>query len=302
MALPGRGVVWVELLAMLPYLGGCRGSSRPEPIMLGAELVATAEPGDDVVATVEGRPIHASAVALQARAKGSTAGQALDDLIVAELLAGEAARRGLASSPEVERERKRSQARRLLAEAYEKPVTPSNVPMEELRRAYRANSNLFDHDELVEVWHILSPAAASATPATKKRAFDAASEVARRAPSVRDAEAFKQLAKPRPGQAPLKLEHIVTAKDGWTVKPFSRAAFELQRAGDTSPVVETSYGYHVIYLVDRIAPVHRPLEEVEGMLRGQLFPSFQRREFVHFVDQLAARHQLAVYPERLPPE
>jgi len=58
-----------------------------------APLVAQST--DDVVATVDGRPIYAGAVAAEARARGVDRKTALADLVDAEVLAGEAARRGL---------------------------------------------------------------------------------------------------------------------------------------------------------------------------------------------------------------
>ncbi len=49
---------------------------------------------------------------------------------------------------------------------------------------------------------------------------------------------------------------------GMTVKPFEEAAFALKKKGDISPVVETSFGFHIIKLEDRADKGYIPLEEV----------------------------------------
>src|SRR5262249_32983841 len=76
-------------------LGG-RRRVEPSGARFRAALAPAALPGDEVVATVDGRAIYASAVRTQAAARGVDVRRALDDLVTAEVLAGEAVRRGLA--------------------------------------------------------------------------------------------------------------------------------------------------------------------------------------------------------------
>ena len=261
-----------------------------------APAAALAAQSDDaVVATVDGRPIYAHAVAVQARARGVDARTALEDLIQAEALAGEAARRGLDRDLEVRLAARGALVRRYLQETFERELTPADVPAVLVRRTYNLNRNMFDHSLYVDVWHILVPVAKDAPAAERAQARARAEAIADKARGVGSLAAFKALA------GDLRNEEVVTARDGWTEPSFSHAAFaQLHQPGDTTGVVQTSYGYHVEYLIRFIPPVHVPLGEVEGKLRAGLFPEVQKKAFGHFVDEAMARHRVVEHPERLP--
>ena len=58
-------------------------------------------------------------------------------------------------------------------------------------------------------------------------------------------------------------------KRGDMVRPFEEAAFALERTGEISAPVKTSYGYHVIRLNGRVPPARIPYEQVEEQLVEQ---------------------------------
>jgi hypothetical protein len=288
---------------VLVALAGCGGKPAAPETKWEPSLVAESAATDEVVATVDGRPIHASDVATQAREKGTTTRVALDDLVTAELLAGEAARRHLDRDPEAREAARRDAVLRLLQRGFEAEATPAAIPEKIVRRTYFANINMFDHSEYADVWHILAPVPEKPKPEDKARARAIAEDLAKRARGVKSAEAFKQLAGETTlpaGQAPLKVERIVTARDGWVLKEFSYAAFDqLKKPGDTSTVVETSYGFHVMYLNQYIPPLHRSIADASAELRAGIFRNWQKGEFVHWVDELKKQHAVAMYPEHL---
>jgi hypothetical protein len=306
-----RGRVLVVCGLLLVGVGGlgCRrgvGSGAASTPARGPVIPLVAEPAspkDDVVATVDGRPIRASDVAAQARARGVDARQALRDLVDAEVLAGAAAARGLDRHRDVVAAAKQEMVRRWLAVEFEPKAGPDAIPDRLIKRTYNKNINLFDHSEWVDVWHILAPTPAGASEAVKAQAKADAEEIARRAKGL-DEEAFKALAKtPRKAGDPFKLERIMTARDGWTLKEFSYPAHDLlKKPGDTTPVVETSYGYHVIYLIKRIPPIHVSLEEAAPTLRTKLLDDFQRLELSRRLEELVRAHEVTVRPERIPVE
>src|SRR5581483_825342 len=208
---PGPRRARMKRAALLLALAGCRHAAESSSGPWQVPLSAPSQ--DEVVATVDGRPIRAGDVATQARAAGTSAQQALQDLVDAELLAGEAARRGLEKDHDVQLAVRQTAARRLLETTFEKEVTPASLSERDYRRAYNAQRNMFDHSEYVDTWHILSPADAKAPPEEKQAARAVAEEIARRARGIGSAEAFKALADqvaPPPGKK-FKIEQIITA-------------------------------------------------------------------------------------------
>jgi parvulin-like peptidyl-prolyl isomerase len=281
------------LVAVATALVACsRGAHDEAPI---AALQATSN--DEVVATVDGRPINAADVARQARARGVDAPKALSDLVDAEVLAGEAARRGLEDDLEVRDETKGALVRRYLELGFEREVTPNDVPELAVRREYQRNLAYLNHNVYTDVWHILVPVAKDATPEQKEAARQRAAALARRARGMTVAE-FKQLGH----DEGLRTEEIVTARDGWVERPFSEAAFtQLKNPGDVSTRdVETTYGFHVLYLVRWIPAEHVTLSEAAPKLRESLFGAFEKRAFAKLVDEAMARYKIELHPEHLP--
>jgi peptidyl-prolyl cis-trans isomerase C len=291
-----RSFAWAALMA-----AACqRGPTGAGPSW-GVPLSAPASATDAVVATVDGRPIRASEVALQARAAGEDARAALTALVDAEVLAGEAARRGLDANGEVRQACRATAVQRLLASSFEKEVTPDKIPAPAVSHVYEQNRRRLNHEQMIDVWHILVPVDKSFTQADRAAARAAAEDLARRARGVGSAEAFKALVSTVKAPRPAKAESVVTERDGWTVKEFSYPAFEhLKKPGDTSPVIETSYGYHVMFLNGFHPPEHVSLEAADPKLRAGMFPDFQRREFIRFVERAAGSHEVTEHPERLP--
>ncbi len=69
--------------------------------------------------------------------------------------------------------------------------------------------------------------------------------------------------------------------------------------GSLSGVVETRFGFHVIYLEKILPARHVPLEQVAAELRAGLWPEVRKREFARFIDGLAAAHKVELHPDAL---
>jgi peptidyl-prolyl cis-trans isomerase C len=268
-----------------------------------ATLVASVDPKDTVVATVEGRAIYASQVATQARAANQSVKEALDAVITAEVLASEAARRGLDADREVIDAGKQAAVYRLLALEFEPSVRAADIPERDVRHAYDRNRSVLDHDEYVHVWHILVQVKDTDSDEKKAKAKTLADEIYARAKQATDVEAFKAIAKAvelPPGFDKILVEELVTPRDGVTVPEFSHGAHDqLKKPGDITTPIKTKFGWHVIYLVKRIPPEHTSLAEVEPKLREGLLTEFQRRSFPTFIEEAMRRHTIELHADRL---
>ncbi len=81
---------------------------------------------------------------------------------------------------------------------------------------------------------------------------------------------------------------------------FSYSAFDqLKKPGDVSTVIETDYGYHVIYLNQRIPPVHVTVDEASASLRANIFPNWRKGAFLSYVEALKKERAVAVHFERV---
>ncbi|MCA1662817.1 MAG: peptidyl-prolyl cis-trans isomerase [Myxococcales bacterium] len=279
-------------LALVVAAGCSRGASNG-----AAAVPLVAQSTDVVVATVDGRPIYAGAVADEARARGVDRKSALADLVDAELLAGEAARRGLDQDLHVRDETKGALVRRYLKLGFEQQVTAADVPDPLVHREYQRRLAYLNHDVYADVWHILVRVPKGASAEDKAKARARAHELAARARGMSLA-AFQKLGR----DEGLTTEEVVTARDGWVERPFSEAAFaQLKNPGDTSTSdVETSYGYHVLYLVKWIPAAHTSLAEAAPKIREGVFPEFQKHAFDKLVDDAMARYHVELHPEHLP--
>jgi len=279
-------------------LAGCRGAG-PTARSGAASRV---EP-HEVVARVDGRRVLAADLRHQMR-RGADRRKALDDLIAFELLAGEALRRGLDRDPSVVRARKRALANLMVRRSFGDHFTKASIPERLLRQAYEANIRRFVHPELVKVVHLVAIARRKRHGAAH---HERARKLAARAHSIATAgrlspDEFAQIAdllheRARADGVLFKSERLTTPRRNYTEASFADAAFALTRPGAISSVVATRYGYHVIYLEQRIAGVDRAFSEVADDLRDRVFDDAREVVFGEYVDKLEKPYQVTLFPE-----
>jgi hypothetical protein len=268
--------------AALLLVVGCAacGSSSPtappaRPAGPPAALVAPgAGSGDVIVATVNGRPVWGSCVAVQ---------HSLDQCVGFELMAQAAEQRGLALDPDVALATRTAMVSRLVEDQYEaRHFTPAELgaawtDLVEKRR-YQ-----WDHNE-VRGSHYVRVPAEKVTPEQDAAAHALADQIAAAAaantgwlPSTLD-EAADKIAAGRPIQkadVPFKLPSQL-------VEPYAKALFAIPQIGSTSPAVRTQWGWDVI-LYTAVLPATHP---TEAQLEQQLMPGVKERYFSVWVHQL----------------
>jgi hypothetical protein len=280
---------------LLVVAAGCSHRAKHEAPVASLQAASA----DEVVATVDGRPIYARDVARQAQARGVDARQALSDLVDAEVLAGEAARRKLDHDLQVVDETKGAMIRRYLADTFEKQLSPKDVPDQLVRREYQRNLATLYHDVYADVWHFIVPVDAKAPPDQVAAARVRALELSKQARGL-TLDEFKALAT----RLGLHQEEIVSARDGWVQRPFSEAAFaQLKKPGDvTYDPPRTTYGFHVEQLIRWIPPEHITLQQAAPKIREKIFPEMQKHFFARFADEAMGRYHVEVHPDHLPTE
>lgn len=138
----------------------------------------------------------------------------------------------------------------------------------EIAAYYSAHADEFPSPERVHAQHILIKVASDATPAADAAARKKAEDVAARA---RKGEDFAQLAKQYSEDASNKDRggDLGFFARGAMVKPFEEAAFAMS-PGEIRGPVKTSFGYHVIKLIEKQPAGRLSLAETTPRIGSQL--------------------------------
>ncbi|MEZ5398464.1 MAG: peptidylprolyl isomerase [Bryobacteraceae bacterium] len=156
----------------------------------------------------------------------------------------------------------------------------------ELKAAYDGQLARFRVDERVNVRHILVKAESSASKEEKAAAKTKAESLLKQ---VRGGADFADLAKKNsddPGSAQ-KGGDLDWIQRGQTVKPFEDSAFSL-KPGETSNVVESVFGYHIIQTMKKEAARTRSFDEVREELLSEMRKRMLFDKMPGIVDQAKA--------------
>jgi peptidyl-prolyl cis-trans isomerase D len=151
------------------------------------------------------------------------------------------------------------------------------IPEAELRRAYDQNKDTYRLPERVHVRHILLKTTGKSTEEIAKikiRAEDLLKQ-------IRQGADFAELAKKNSEDAgsAVKGGDLDWVVRGQTVKAFEEAAFSL-KPKETSNVITTEYGFHIVQVLEKQEARVRPFEEVKAQLaeehkKQQVFDTMQ---------------------------
>ncbi|HVH45165.1 MAG TPA: peptidyl-prolyl cis-trans isomerase [Labilithrix sp.] len=223
--------------------------------------------GGDVAARVGGGAIPLAVVASVAEAQKVTAREAAKKVVDDEIAATAARSRGLdqrgTTAWRLVATRARFTSDRLYAEAKRRGL-PTNAEVEKISERHWVE---VDRPPSVRVVHaiVLRPKDAAMVVAARSLARELHDAV-----TAASNDEFESAAKAVPHEPKLQVkverlpaftgEGMVTEGPGRMDEVFSKTAFELRSAGDTSAVVETGFGFHVIRLLERIPAVRMPFE------------------------------------------
>jgi hypothetical protein len=257
-------------LLLAGWVAGC-GSSPP-----GAPAAGPVPPG--TLAVCAGKPIVASQVAEVAASQRVSTREALDRLADDARAATAAEKAGLDRTPEAQLARQALLARALLSELRrESNAEPTAAELTALRTERWLD---FDRPAGVRVVHAVAMVANDATAETAENARKVAESVAEATRDAHDEASFKEKAGQvlHPG-VELRIESLPpVARDGRVLDPatnrfddaFVVAAFQLEKPGAVSGAVRSSFGYHVILLLEQQPAFHLPDDEMRQVAREEL--------------------------------
>jgi len=161
-----------------------------------------------------------------------------------------------------------------------------SVPQDEVRAFYDHNLTRWGQPERRRASHILITAGAGGSAPDKEQARKLAETVLAK---VRSKPAdFERLAKEYskdPGSAQ-KGGDLGWFGRGMMVKPFEEAVFSLKQ-GDTSGLVESDFGFHIIRVTGIEASRTKPFEEVKDQIEGELRQHAAEKRFSETAEQFS---------------
>jgi peptidyl-prolyl cis-trans isomerase C len=167
------------------------------------------------------------------------------------------------------------------------------VTPEQINDFYQKNPAQFQQPERVRASHILISFPQNADEAAKTTARTKAAEILKEVKAGKD---FAALAKqhstdPGSGQNGGDLGFF---QKGQMVPPFEQAAFAL-KPGETSDLVESQFGIHIIRMVDRQPGRTVPIDEVRPKIQQYLEGQGRQQQTQVFVDALRAKGKIEIF-------
>jgi peptidyl-prolyl cis-trans isomerase C len=162
----------------------------------------------------------------------------------------------------------------------------------EVKTFYDQNKARFRQEDSVHASHIMIRAEQQADPATKAKAKAQAEDLLKQ---LKKGAAFADLAKKfsqDPGSAPNGGDLGFFSK-GQMAPAFEAAAFALQ-VGQTSAVVETPYGYHIIKVAEAKPGRDLNYDEVKAQIEDYLKQQLRDKKTQEFVDKLKAKGKVEI--------
>ena len=155
---------------------------------------------------------------------------------------------------------------------------------------YEKNPDQFKEGEAVHASHILFAAPQTATPADKQKARAKADAALKAIRAGGDFAAIARAQSQDPGSAKNGGDLGFFPK-GQMDPAFEAAAFSL-KPGTVSGVVETSFGFHIIKVVERRAARTMPLAEVAGQIEQYLTQQQRETMLNAFIEQAKAKAKI----------
>jgi peptidyl-prolyl cis-trans isomerase C len=209
----------------------------------------------------------------------------LDTMVVRELILQQAQKDGIDKSPAVAAKLE-DLKKRVVVEAFlkKKVEESANVGDAELQAFYQKNLDKFKTGEQIKASHILVKTEAEAQEIEKQ---------------LKGGANFEELAKKHSiDGAAAKGGDLGWFGKGSMLPDFEKVAFSLKE-GQTSGIVKTKFGYHIIKLTGKRPAGTRSFEEVKDQIKAAIVPEKQQETFKKLKEDLKKGAKLSVKEDAL---
>lgn len=275
-----RKKLLLMLVLVLPHIAHSAASGENDDKSLLSSANAVIEKGD-FDAFMQKMPEQDRIIFLQ---DGERINTVLENLYVNRALAGEARKMNLDADPLVKRQLKIQEEQYLAKLRLDRLQHDSATPNLEARarEKYLIEPERFTVPPQVRAKHILVGLKGRSKDEALKRAKEVHGKV------LANEKSFEELALEYSDDPSAKsnkgdLGFFAAAS---MVKPFSDAAFALDKPGQISEPVETSFGFHIIKFIDKKAGFKKTYESVKAeLLKGLQFEYFEnvKREYINAI-------------------
>ncbi len=204
----------------------------------------------------------------------------LDSMVVRELVMQDAQKQGIDKSPEVAAKME-DMKKRVIVEAYLKKKVEEQVKVSDadLQKFYDQNKDKFKAGEQLRASHILVK--------SEKEAQDVLAQ-------LKGGAKFEDLAKKvSVDPAGAKGGDLGWFGKGSMIPEFEKVAFAMKE-GETSGIVKTKFGFHVIKLTGKRPAGILPFAEVKEQLKTNLMPEKQQEVFKKVKEDLKKNAKLSI--------
>jgi peptidyl-prolyl cis-trans isomerase C len=166
------------------------------------------------------------------------------------------------------------------------------VTPEEVKAFYDGNPDVFKTPPMIRASHILVKVDKDATPDQKAKSLDKMKAIQKR---LKGGEDFAKVAK-EVSDCPSKEAggDLNFFQKGQMVPPFENAAFALQ-PGQTSDIVETEFGYHIIKVTDKKDQTTVSFDEIKPRIEQHLkSEKMSHQEFPKYVETLKSKAKIEI--------
>ncbi len=211
----------------------------------------------------------------------------LDRLIIKKLLLAEAEKNNVQKDKEFENRLAEIKEQLIIESLLKKKLTAgANITDDDLQKYYETNKEKFKKDREISTRHILL------------KSEDEAKQVRDK---LQAGEDFTELAKKYSIDPNARTTggEVGFHPKGTLLPEYEAAAFKLTKVGQTSGIIKTQFGYHIIRLEGVKPPAYVPFAEVKDFIKQQLMQEKQKEVLDKYIEELKKGAKITINEEML---